>query len=101
MILTCNRSLFAEILLAKFRANPASLAALLDTCDVLLVEFGRLAGSLSAKGAPPRWTGLVKDGKLLGQNLMGELMMEARATLRREVQAEQEDGPQAKRIKTE
>jgi len=43
----------------------------------------------------------VKDGKLLGQNLMGELMMEARATLRREVQEEQEDGPQAKRIKTE
>ena len=55
----------------------------------------------TAKGAPPRWTGLVKDGKLLGQNLMGELMMEARATLRREVQEEQEDGPQAKRVKTE
>ena len=71
------RALFAEIMLAKFRANTATLAALLDTGNVLLVECGRLAGSLTAKGAPPRWTGLVKDGELMGQNLMGPLSLTA------------------------
>lgn len=75
------RALFTEILLAKYRANPLAARKLVATGTATLVEFDRGAGRKTAAGKPPLWTGLVKEGKLQGQNLMGELMMEVRAVL--------------------
>ena len=78
------KKLFREILMAKYRANPIARAKLLATKKKLLVEFDRGAKRLADKGTPPLWTGLVKDGEVVGRNLMGEMMMEAREMLSQE-----------------
>ena len=73
--------LFKEILVAKFTQNPSSLAVLKATGDATLVEFGRGAAREEAMGRSPVWTGLVKDGKVVGGNLMGRIMEMVRAEL--------------------
>jgi hypothetical protein len=50
-----------------------------------LIEFDRMAKHHSEAGRPPLWTGMVKDGKLYGQNPMGKMMMEVRDQLAGEV----------------
>lgn len=82
--MTEMRVLFTEILLAKYRANAEHKAKLLSTYSKVLVEFDRGAGRATAVGKPPLWTGLVVDGRVAGQNLMGKLMMEVRETLQKE-----------------
>lgn len=74
-------AIFKEILIAKYTQNPLSLSALKATGDATLVEFGRLAGRDTAAGRPPLWTGLVKDGQILGNNLMGRIMEMVRTEL--------------------
>ena len=80
------KTLFRALLRAKFRANEGSRKKLLDSGEKLLVEFDRGAGRETAKGNPPLFTAMVKDNKVLGQNLMGELMMEVRRELRSELE---------------
>lgn len=77
-----RKALFSELLVAKYQANADALAALLSTGNKVLIEFDRGAGRRTKAGDPPLWTGLVEEGTVLGQNVMGELMMEVRAKLR-------------------
>ena len=51
------------------------------TGDATLVEFGRGAARQVAMGKPVIWTGLVKDGKVIGGNLMGRIMQMVRSEL--------------------
>ena len=74
-------TLFKEILVSKFTQNPSSLAVLKATGDATLVEFGRCAARREAMGTPAVWTGLVKDGRVIGGNLMGRIMEQVRAEL--------------------
>ena len=74
-------ALFKEILVAKFTQNSSSLAVLKATGDARLVEFGRCAGRQAAMGKPPIWAGMVKDGKVVGGNLMGRIMERVRSEL--------------------
>lgn len=78
------RALFNEILLAKYHANPPMAKKLVATGHQLLIEFDRGAARQVANGNPPLWTGLWRDGEVLGRNLMGELMMQVRDTLKQE-----------------
>ena len=71
----------ASMLLSKYRRNPLLRYKLLATGDVMLIEFDRGAKRESEAGRPPLWTGMVKDGVLYGQNLMGNMMMEVRDQL--------------------
>ena len=82
------KALFSEILLAKYRTHATMAQKLVATGDRLLIEFDRGAGRKTAAGNPPLWTGLWKDGEVLGQNLMGKLMMEVRGVLKQESEKE-------------
>jgi len=86
------RSLFREVLLAKYRQNAAHCALLLGTRSQHLIEFSRGAERETRKGKPPLWTGmvvggvkgaagLVSGGTLVGQNLQGEMHMAVRTEL--------------------
>ena len=75
------KSIFKAVLLSKYRRNPLLRYKLLATGDVPLVEFSRSAKRESDAGRPPLWTGMVKDGMLYGQNLMGNMMMGVRDQL--------------------
>lgn len=77
-------SLFKRVLHAKFSGDAQLRKVLLDTGDKVLVEFDRAAGRRTEAGSPPLFTGLLKGGKVLGQNLMGRLLMETRGQLRAE-----------------
>ena len=79
------KRIFKAALLSKYRRNPLLLCKLVATWGVTLIEFDRMAKYHSEAGRPPLWTGMVKDGKLYGQNLMGKMMMEVRAQLAGEV----------------
>lgn len=69
-----------EILLAKYRANPALRDKLMSTRGKTLVEFDRRVAA-NAKGAQALWTGIVKNGTLHGRNLQGALHMKVRSIL--------------------
>lgn len=75
------KSIFKAALLSKYRRNPLLRHRLLSTGDATLVEFDRGARRECEAGRPPLWTGMVKDGVLYGQNLMGNMMMEVRDEL--------------------
>ena len=75
--------LFKRGLHAKFAQNPEMRAALLDTGNKQLVEFGRGAERETKAGRPPLWNGMwVEETKeVVGRNLMGQIMMQVRAEL--------------------
>ena len=69
--------------MAKYLANPEWLEILLATGDKQLVEFDRGAGRETRAGRPPRWTGLVQNGVVLGGNLQGRIQEIVREKLRK------------------
>ena len=72
---------FVEILMCKYLANPKWMDVLLATEGKQLVEFDRGAGRETLAGRPPRWTGIVKGGVVLGGNLQGRIQEIVRAKL--------------------
>lgn len=68
-----------EILASKHLACPQFREQLAATGASKLVELDRGAKRRSDAGDPPRWTGLVKNGVLYGQNYMGECMEKIRS----------------------
>jgi predicted NAD-dependent protein-ADP-ribosyltransferase YbiA (DUF1768 family) len=82
--LSRDYSLFTEILMAKYTANPEHRSKLLATGTKVLVEFNRRAKSETAAGDPPLWSGMWcdKTHEVVGTNLMGDIMMDVRTLLR-------------------
>ena len=76
-----HKAVWTMILMAKVDACPPFRKALQASGNKMLVEFDRHAKAKSARGSPPFWTGMVKDGVLYGHNFMGSLMMEIRAVM--------------------
>tara|TARA_B100001094_G_scaffold333418_2_gene411921 strand:+ start:192 stop:878 length:687 start_codon:yes stop_codon:yes gene_type:complete len=77
-------ALFKRGLHAKYEQNPVPRRALLLTGKRVLVEFGKSAGrEIKAGRPPPLWTGLwhKETEKIVGYNLMGEIMMEVRGEM--------------------
>lgn len=76
-------TLFKRILLDKYIRNPHAKKVLLDTGDAYLLEFCRGAEKDYKKnGEINRWGGMIVDGKVLGHNQMGALMMWVREELK-------------------
>lgn len=75
--------IWRELLLSKFR-QPKFKEILLSTGDAHLIEFNRGAMREEMNGKSPKWTGMIKDGRLYGQNLMGQYLMRIRLELRSE-----------------
>lgn len=73
---------FKRILHSKFQQNPHFKSKLMSTGDKMLIEFSRGAARVLKGKQAELWTGLVKDGVLYGQNLMGVIMEEVRSELR-------------------
>lgn len=73
--------LFLEILVAKFKASQVYRDAILSVpLDIQLIEFnGRAQFETVQKGRPPRWSGMVKNGILYGDNLQGNIQSEIRS----------------------
>jgi len=78
------KRIFKELLYLKFTRNPKLGRMLLETGDKILVEWDKGAGRQTLAGKPPLFSGILKDGKILGQNLMGRLLMRTRKRLVRE-----------------
>lgn len=77
-------SLFKEILLDKYTRNPHAKKVLLDTHDAYLYEFVRSSNARFQKtGEIERWGAMIVDGKLVGDNQMGALMMWVRDEIRK------------------
>lgn len=76
--------IFKELLYLKFTRNPELGRMLLATGDKILVEWDKGAGRQTLAGKPPLFSGILKDGRVLGQNLMGRLLMRTRKRLMRE-----------------
>lgn len=77
--------LFKKILLDKYRRNPKAREALLSTGNAYLYEFVRSANSkFTKKGVVDRWGAMIVDGKVVGDNQMGALMMWVREQIRQE-----------------
>jgi predicted NAD-dependent protein-ADP-ribosyltransferase YbiA (DUF1768 family) len=74
--------IFKDVLYLKFSLNPELASMLIQTGNKILVEFDRLAGVQTRD--PPLFSGILKDGKILGHNLMGRLLMHTRERLMRE-----------------
>jgi predicted NAD-dependent protein-ADP-ribosyltransferase YbiA (DUF1768 family) len=55
-----------------------------STKDYYLLQFDRGSKRRSEKGNAPFWTGLIKDGVLYGENMMGKYLMEIRKELFKE-----------------
>jgi predicted NAD-dependent protein-ADP-ribosyltransferase YbiA (DUF1768 family) len=77
-------AVFAEILRAKYAANPELAAALLQTGERYLMEFAR--GAARSRGPPERWGGIAEEREsggwlLRGENEMGFCYMQLRAEL--------------------
>ena len=74
--------LFKKILLEKFRKNSTARKVLLDTKDAYLYEFVRSSNKRFQKnGEIERWGAMIVDGKVVGDNQMGALMMWVREEL--------------------
>ena len=82
--LSLIESLFKRALYAKFSSDAELRKMLVDTGNKILVEFDRGAERRTKAGQPPLFTGLVKEGRLFGQNLMGRLLMGVREKLQAE-----------------
>ena len=66
------------ILHAKYRQNILESHALRTTRGKYLLEFAKGARREISKGREVLWGGLVEDGRVVGNNQMGALMMEVR-----------------------
>ena len=81
-----SEDLFKKILLEKFRSNSTARKVLLDTKDAYLYEFVRSSNKRFQKnGEIERWGAMIVDGKVVGDNQMGALMMWVRKKLRKEL----------------
>lgn len=81
---TCEEceALFKKILLEKFRTNSIARKVLLDTKDAYLYEFVKSSNRRFQKnGEIERWGAMIVDGKVVGDNQMGALMMWVRKEL--------------------
>ncbi len=67
--------LWITLLSYKF-SIPIFRNILLSTNDVYLLEFDR-----GAKKNMPKWSGIIQDGILYGENLMGKYMMRTRENI--------------------
>lgn len=72
--------LFLNILLQKY-SYKKYFDVLIDTKNSLLIEFSRSAKRNYDNGSVDMWTGMVLDGKLYGENLMGQYLMKIRDCL--------------------
>lgn len=73
---------FKKILLEKFRSNSTARKVLLDTKDAYLLEFVKSSNRRFKKnGEIERWGAMMVDGKVVGDNQMGALMMWVREEL--------------------
>jgi hypothetical protein len=76
------QALWCPALKAKALQNSLVLKTLMATPDdSYLLEFSRGAKRTTLKGSPPKWSGLVEDGKLYGRNWMGLCWMKVKAEL--------------------
>lgn len=76
------KELFLRILRLKF-ADPELRDVLLGTGDAYLLEFDKGAGRAHKKNHHiVRWGGMVEDGRIVGHNQMGALLMELRSEMR-------------------
>jgi len=66
-----------KILIKKFTI-PFFRNILLSTGDKYLLEFSRSARRETEQGKPPKWNGIIQDGKIFGENLMGIYLMKIR-----------------------
>lgn len=82
--LSLIESLFKRALYAKFSGDAELRKMLVDTGNKILVEFDRGAERQAKAGRPPLFTGLFKEGRLFGKNLMGRLLMGVREKLHME-----------------
>jgi hypothetical protein len=71
--------LWLPVLLAKVAQNIEVLALLRMHRQDYFLEFSRGAQRQTHHGNPPRWSGMIKDGKLFGENWMGRLWMQVAA----------------------
>ena len=69
------KKIFIEILNAKYLNNSEPRQILLQTFPKYLCEFSRSAERETKRGKPPRWTGMIVNGVLMGQNQQGYLQM--------------------------
>lgn len=76
-----ERAVWRVILDAKFSQNADCRRVLLDTGTRYLLEFVSGANRDFAKGIVTHWGGLINNGRLVGENVMGNYLMEARARL--------------------
>ena len=73
---------FFDVLMAKFAQNEHLRDVLASTGDRYILEFDRGAGRAKRAGRTSRWGGLVEDGRVVGSNQMGALLMRVRERLR-------------------
>ena len=74
---------FFDILVAKYTQNEHLARVLLSTGDRYILEFDRGAGRAKRAGRTCRWGGIVEDGRVVGSNQMGALLMRVRDRLLR------------------
>ena len=80
-----EHDIWIKLLLLKFRQNKVHRDVLLATGDAYLLEFDRGAERAEAiSGTKVHWGGMIKDGRLFGDNAMGKYMMEVRTLLKNE-----------------
>jgi ribA/ribD-fused uncharacterized protein len=65
-----------DVVRAKFTQNKDLRQLLLDTGDEELIELGSVSNPVNR-----RWGMVEAHGKLIGQNLLGQILMEVRAEL--------------------
>lgn len=79
---TCA-DIFFNVLKAKYIQNEDAKRVLLSTGDRYLVEFDRGAERKRKSGKVCRWGALVREGRVVGSNQMGALLMRVRDQLAR------------------
>lgn len=86
-------SVFKGIVLEKFRTNETARKTLMETNEDFLVEFDRGAGrtfrpkmknDIQKVGKVVRWGAMIVDGRVVGHNQMGSLLMWVRGELKKE-----------------
>jgi len=80
MTSTQCKDLFLKLLRQKY-AHPEMQQILLATGNQYLLEFDRSAERRFKKGDITRWGGMVKNGRVIGHNQMGVLLMRIRTEI--------------------
>lgn len=73
-----ERRVWLALLERKYKQNGNHAAVLKKTCGRRLIEFAR---SAAITGSTEHWGGCIVDGKLRGENVMGQYMEETRNKL--------------------